>query len=236
MRQAYDVYQAEDFEVWSILYNRQLGFLRGRVYDRYFDDIAALGFTAEEIPRFDRTSERLEELTGWTLYPVEDYVEPADYLALTATRRQPATTFLRSMDELDHCKRPDIFHDVFGHGPLLMIPGYSEYLISLSTLALEHVDDEEIVGLIANFNKWVSEFGLIECAGEVKAYGAGILSSSGELDHALGGGARQVPADVGEMVATPHQRAELQPQYFVIPSFRWLRDAVPALRSVLERR
>jgi phenylalanine-4-hydroxylase len=233
LRQSYESYTPEHFEVWGILYRRQTAFLRGRVYARYYHDLEQLGFSATEIPRFATMSPRLQAVAGWQLQEVEDFLPPAEYLSLTARRTLPATTFLRTMKDLDHCKRPDMFHDVFGHTALLVNPGYRTYLEALSKLAVEHVDDEQWVYQIANFNKWVTEFGLIAEDGTLKAYGAGLLSSSGELDYALGDQPRRLPADVAVMVATPHVRAEFQAQYFVIDSFDWLATCVDRLREVL---
>jgi phenylalanine-4-hydroxylase len=233
LTQRYESYTPEHFQVWGILYRRQLEFLRGRVYGRYYDDLEQLGFSADEIPRFATMSPRLTEVTGWRLREVEDFLPPDEYLSLTAQRTLPATTFLRTMKDLDHCKRPDMFHDVFGHTALLVNPGYRVYLEALSQLALEHIDDEHWVYQIANFNKWVTEFGLIAEDGEVKAYGAGLLSSSGELDWALGEAPRRLPANVRLMVGSPHQRAEFQAQYFVIDSFDWLATCIDELREVL---
>jgi phenylalanine-4-hydroxylase len=235
LQQAYEDYTAEHFEVWAILYARQLEFLRGRVYDGYYEGLAALGFSAHEIPRITKLSAHLDALAGWRLRVVEDFLPPDEYLTTTAARTLPVTAFLRGMDELDHSKRPDMFHDVFGHTALLMVPAFREYLEQLSALAVERIGDASWVYRIANFNKWVTEFGLIAMAdGSLRAYGAGLLSSSGELDWALDeSGPRRLPVDVRTMVATPHQRAEYQTQYFVLPSFDRLRELVPELRAVL---
>lgn len=237
LQQAYEDYTAEHFEVWAILYGRQLEFLRGRVYDGYYEGLGALGFSADEIPRITELSAHLDALAGWRLRVVEDFLPPDEYLTTTATRTLPVTAFLRGMDELDHSKRPDMFHDVFGHTALLMVPEFRAYLEQLSALAVERIDDAQWVYRIANFNKWVTEFGLITAAdGSLRAYGAGLMSSSGELDWALGDtpeGPRRLPVDVRTMVASPHQRAEYQAQYFVLPSFEHLRELVPELRAVL---
>jgi phenylalanine-4-hydroxylase len=238
LQQAYEDYTAEHFEVWSILYGRQLEFLRGRVYDGYYDGLDALGFSADAIPRITELSSHLDALAGWRLRVVEDFLPPDEYLTTTASRTLPVTAFLRGMDELDHSKRPDMFHDVFGHTALLMVPEFREYLEQLSELAVERINDAQWVYRIANFNKWVTEFGLIAAAdGSLRAYGAGLMSSSGELDWALGeasNGPRRLPVDVRTMVASPHQRAEYQAQYFVLPSFDHLRGLVPELRAVLD--
>lgn len=241
LQQAYEDYTAEQLEVWAILYARQLEFLRGRVYAGYYEGLAALGFSANEIPRITQLSAQLDALAGWRLQVVEDFLPPDEYLTTTASRTLPVTAFLRGMDELDHSKRPDMFHDVFGHTALLTVPAFREYLEQLSALAVERIDDAQWVYRIANFNKWVTEFGLVLAEdGSLRAYGAGLLSSSGELDWALGknldggtGGPRRLPVDVPTMVATPHQRAEYQAQYFVLPSFERLRELVPELRAVL---
>ncbi len=232
--QFYENYTLEQFEVWSILYRRQLERLRGRVYARYYDDLEQLGFSAGELPRFSSMSPQLQALTGWRLEAVADFLEPAEYLGFTARCVLPATTFMRTMSELDHCRRPDMFHDVFGHTPLLVNPGYRAYLGLLSELAVSRVGDEEVIYKIANFNKWVTEFGLIDELGDIKAFGAGLLSSSGELEHALGDGARRLPAEVQTMVTTPHVRAEFQAQYFVIESFDSLVEKVHELSGLLD--
>lgn len=231
--QIYERYTAEDFEVWTILYRRQIEFLRGRVYTGYDDDLDRLGFSEKQIPRFTDMNRRLEAIAGWRLQAVDGFQEPKTYLSLLARRRLPVSTDLRSMEELDHCKRPDIFHDLFGHSVLLVIPRFRAYLEDFSRLALTHIEDESFLSGISNFNKWVTEFGLIQENGATRAYGAGLLSSLGELDHALGDGPKRLPADARAMIFTPHVRAEYQEQYFVIDSFDWLAGAVPEIESIL---
>lgn len=231
--QVYEGYTAEDVEVWSILYRRQLGSLRGRVYSGFHEDLERLGLAPDRIPRFAELSRRLDEIAGWQVEAVGGFLPSREYLSMMAGRRLPAVARLRDKSELVHCKQPDLFHDVFGHAALLVRPTFRAYLEAFSRSALEHLGDERVLGHLGNFNKWVTEFGLIRENGSVKAFGAGLLSSSGELDHALGQVPRHLPADARTMIFTPHVSAEYQAQYFVLDSFDWLAGVVAEVQGVL---
>src|SRR5580704_12180615 len=117
--QRYGDYTAEDFEVWSALFRRQTGFLEGRVCPEFHQGIAALGLTAEPIPEFSALSDRLERITGWRLVAVDGALSSEEFFGLTVERCFPSSTTLRPWAELTHSKAPDMFHDVFGHIPLL---------------------------------------------------------------------------------------------------------------------
>src|SRR4028119_1150176 len=128
LQQHYDQYTAEDRQVWQLLFERQLQALPGRAAPEFMAGLARIGFTADRIPDFRQTNQLLRRLTGWELVAVPGIVDDALFFGLLAARKFPATTWLRKLEQLDYLEEPDMFHDVFGHVPLLLAPGFSDFL------------------------------------------------------------------------------------------------------------
>src|SRR5689334_2140345 len=126
--QQYASYTDHDRDVWATLCRRQFELLRGRVCSQFFAAVAAVGLTEEEIPELESFSDRLERVSGWRVQAVDGQLSGREYWGLIADRRFPAITRLRPREQLDHAILPDIFHDLFGHVPLLVDRSYSEFL------------------------------------------------------------------------------------------------------------
>jgi phenylalanine-4-hydroxylase len=231
--QDYSSYTAEDFEVWGSLFRRQLDLLRGRVCDEFFDCVEALRFGAGAIPRLEQFSDRLEELSGWRVQAVDGQLPGRDYWGLIGNRCFPSITRIRPLDELGHAALPDMFHDLFGHIPLLLLEPYSEFLREMSLIALDHLEDEERMRRHGRVYKWTIEYGLMDTGAGVRVYGAGLISSSDEVEHSLGDAVRRRPFDVRAAMDTHHTPASLQEQYFAIDSFEQLVESLPAVRQEL---
>jgi phenylalanine-4-hydroxylase len=225
--QQYTSYTKSDFEVWRILYERQRAGLDQQVWGSFFGALDALGLTAEAIPELDAFSDRLEELSGWRVQAVDGQLPGRDYWGLIADRRFPVITRLRPREELDHAILPDIFHDLFGHVPLVLDERYSAFLDGMGALAMKHIEHPDRLGAHGRVYKWTIEYGLIDEGSGPVVYGAGLISSSKEVAYALGPDPSRSPFSVEAAAATHHVPASLQATYFVIGSFVELVDCLP---------
>ena len=236
MTQPYSAYTADEQAVWELLFTRQMAQLPGRASRAYLDGIVATGFPNRRIPDFEQDlNPRLLPLTGWRVVAVPGLIGNREFFELMADRQFPATTWVRSREQLDYLPEPDMFHDTFGHVPVLTNQPFCDFLASLSRLALKHVDHDEAIEMIAQLYWYTVEFGLIREDDALRIYGGGILSSPGETVYAL---ESNVPSrtdyDVKTLLQTPYVIDKFQQQYFVIDSYEQLYESVDEIERVLE--
>ncbi len=234
MRQEYDKYTPEDHKVWSLLYAEQMHHLPALAAKDYLQGMKTVRFVPDKVPRFDIINEELDKLTGWNVYVVPGLIDNKPFFEHLSRKEFPATTWLRSMEQLKYIEEPDMFHDIFGHIPLLSVPFFCDFLQSLSMITLEHIDNPSVVEVMARLYWYTVEFGLIKEDGAVKIYGAGILSSPGESKVCLTDQAVHVPYDVRTIMDTPYIKDKFQAQYFVIDSYKELVDSLPSIRSAVK--
>jgi phenylalanine-4-hydroxylase len=235
MEQNYAAYTAEDFEVWRILFGRQIAELPGRATDEYLEGIRRIGFTAEKIPDFAEVNALLTGYTGWQLHVVAGLIGNKEFFELLQNRCFPSSTWLRRMEQLDYLEEPDMFHDVFGHVPLLTNQHLCDFLADLSRIALRFIDNAYAIELISRLYWYTVEFGLIREKDGLRIYGAGILSSKGETHYSLHDPKPQrLPYDTRVIMHTPYIKERFQDQYFVIDSYEQLYDSTDAIEKVLE--
>lgn len=227
--QIYSQYTAEDRRVWHALFERQHRLLQSHASRRYLKALDAIGFSAERIPEFCEVNERLKAATDWNLCVVTGHVPPAEFFARLASRQFPATCWLRTFAELDYIEEPDMFHDVFGHVPLLIDPEYASFMQRFGEIALEFIDDEDAIEALSRLYWFTIEFGLIVEAGDRRIYGAGILSSPGETRHSMSAAPECAGLDLDRVMGTGFRTDVIQDLYFSIPSFAVLN---PALEQV----
>lgn len=235
--QDYSKYTPTDFEVWRLLYERQMAQLPGAAIQEYIDGIRRVGFVADRIPTFKETNERLKNYTGWEIVVVPGLIPDKDFFELLSVKKFPAATWLRKMEELDYLEEPDMFHDVFGHVPLLTNKDVVAYLQQLSTIALRYIDDPWAIELMSRIYWFTIEFGLIRENGQLRIYGAGILSSKGETWYSLHDPTPTRHAfDVEKVLNTPFHKDSYQKEYFVLSSFSQLSGCIPELDRLMETR
>src|SRR5665213_2732209 len=198
--QQYELYTTEDQEVWSILFMRQMLVVKNGAYRHFAGGLKRLRFTAESIPNFRTTNLLLESLTGWNIYAVPGLIPNRQFFQLMNYKRFGATTWLRKKEQLDYLEEPDMFHDVFGHVPLLADPVIANYLLGLARIAERFLDQDEVIEAISRLYWYTIEFGLVKETRGVKIYGAGILSSIGETKFALSAEANQQPFELSPML------------------------------------
>ncbi|NJO01771.1 MAG: phenylalanine 4-monooxygenase [Bacteroidia bacterium] len=223
MDQEYDQYTEEDHQVWKILYDRQIERLPGKATEEYLEGIKIVNFQSSHIPKFAEVNKILQPRTGWRVHVVPGLIPNKEFFELMRDRNFCATTWLRTMDQLDYLEEPDMFHDVFGHVPLLTNQPLCDFLSDLSRIALKHLGEENAIEAVARLYWYTVEFGLIHEAAGLRIYGAGILSSSGETEYSLYSDQPQrVPYDVAHIINTPYIKDRYQETYFVIDSFEQL--------------
>lgn len=235
MQQDYAKYTAEDHHVWQLLFDRQMQQLPMLASRAYLEGIKAIGFTRERIPNYDETNRHLGGITGWSIEVVKGLIPNKEFFELLLTKRFPASTWLRKLEQLDYLEEPDMFHDTFGHIPMLTNHDFCDFLKGLSAVALRFLDSEIGVEIIARLYWYTVEFGLIQDAEGLRIYGAGIISSSGESIYSLSNKPQKVPFDIEQIVHTPYIRDKFQEKYFVIDSYKQLYESLPHLEKILEQ-
>lgn len=235
MIQEYEKYTEEDFKVWKILYERQIVNLPHAASEAYLEGLKKIHFTSEHIPHFEETSKILNQLTGWGLAVVPGLIDDDQFFQLLSEKKFPATTWLRKMKNLDYLEEPDMFHDVFGHIPLLTNQHFVDYLQDLSKIALRYIENPWAIHLISRIYWFTVEFGLIKEKGQVRIYGAGILSSAGETKFCLSEKATHINFNVDLIMSTSYRKDVFQERYFLIDSYEQLFHSTDKIEQFLER-
>ena len=216
--QAWDAYTSEAHRTWVTLYDRQLEGLPGRACDAFLHGLEALDLRGQGIPDFVRISERLQALTGWSVVAVPGLVPDAVFFDHLANRRFPAGNFIRKPQELDYLQEPDVFHDVFGHVPMLTDPVFADYMAAYGRGGARALQLGRLHNL-ARLYWYTVEFGLMQSSEGLRVYGAGIVSSRAESVFSLEDGSpNRIVFDLERVMRTPYRIDDFQQVYFVIPS------------------
>jgi phenylalanine-4-hydroxylase len=226
--QGWETYTQAEHDVWITLYERQRDLLPGRACDPFLKGLDALDLHRTGIPDFARINEELERLTGWTVVAVPGLVPDAVFFDHLANRRFPAGNFIRKPEQLDYLQEPDVFHDVFGHVPMLTDPTFADYMQAYGQGGLRALNLGRLHNL-ARLYWYTVEFGLLETAAGLRIYGAGIVSSHAESIFALDDPSpNRLGFDLARTMRTPYRIDDFQQVYFVIPSLQALLDATLA--------
>ncbi|MDI1351222.1 MAG: phenylalanine 4-monooxygenase [bacterium] len=218
-------YSPEENRVWTILFERQMNLLPGRACDEYLTGLYSLNINAQAIPQLPVLSQRLKEHTGWQVAPVAALISAREFFELLANKFFPAATFIRCMEELDYVKEPDIFHELFGHCPMLTDPIYAQFVHDYACKVLTFPESEW--PLLQRMFWFTVEFGLINTTQGLKIYGGGILSSISETVYSIESDVpMRIRFDPVAAFRMPYRIDMLQPAYFVIDSYQNLYDFV----------
>ena len=223
--QNWTAYTREEHAVWDLLYKRQMEVLPGRAATEFLKGLQALDLGRGGIPDFDKISDELEALTGWRVVAVPGLVPDAVFFDHLANRRFPAGQFIRKREQLDYLQEPDIFHDVFGHVPMLTDPVFADYMEAYGKGGLRSLNFASLKNLAALY--WYTvEFGLIAAPEGLRIYGAGIVSSRTESIFALEAPSpNRIGFDLKRVMSTDYRIDDFQQTYFVIDSYKQLFDA-----------
>lgn len=233
--QNYAGYTATDHDTYRRLYERQAALLPGLACDEFIAALPSLG-VKDRIPRFEEINERLQKATGWEIVGVPGLIPEVPFFTLLANRKFPVTDWIRTPEEFDYIVEPDVFHDLFGHVPLLFNPVFADYVQRYGQGGLK-ANDLGACELLSRLYWYTIEFGLIRQPQGLRAYGAGILSSSGELRYAVTSPEPQrVPLALDRTMRTRYKIDSYQQTYFVIDSFKQLFDmTAPDFAPVYDR-
>jgi phenylalanine-4-hydroxylase len=233
--QDWNAYGEADHDLYRRLYERQAAQLPGLACEEFIDALKFLGEPAS-IPRFDALSEKLYRTTHWEVVAVPGLIPEEAFFALLSQRRFPVTGWIRKAEEFDYVVEPDVFHDLFGHVPLLFNPMFADYMQAYGAGGLK-ASRLESCEYLARLYWYTVEFGLINTPAGLRAYGAGILSSAGELRHSVTSAVPQrLGFDLERIMRTRYKIDTYQASYFVIDSFRQLFEATePDFTPIYER-
>jgi phenylalanine-4-hydroxylase len=217
--QGWENYTAEEHRVWKTLFERQSKLLPGRACDEFIQGMRNLTMDTDQIPDFRRLSEVLMKRTGWQVVAVPGLVPDEVFFDHLANRRFPAGHFIRKPEQLDYLEEPDVFHDVFGHVPMLMHPVFADYMQAYGVGGLRARN----LGMLPNLARvyWYTvEFGLIKQSEGLRIYGSGIASSYTETFFALDDASpNRIRFDVERVMRTQYRIDDFQETYFVIDGF-----------------
>lgn len=213
------VYAADEHALWDELYARQRGVLDGRACDAFLEGLARLDLGRGGVPDFGALSEELHAITGWSVVPVPSLIPDHVFFYHLANRRFPAGDFIRSRDAVGYIEEPDVFHDVFGHVPLLTDPTFASYMEAYGRAGWKALKYNRLKALGALY--WYTvEFGLVLQPDGLRIYGAGIVSSAEETVFALEAASpNRIHLSVDRAMRTDYEISDLQQSYFVIESF-----------------
>ncbi|TSB01613.1 phenylalanine 4-monooxygenase [Sphingorhabdus contaminans] len=220
--QNWEAFNADNHRMWDRLFTRQSELLPGRAADAFLRGIDMLKLSNSGIPDYRELNARLEAATGWTVVAVPGLVPDAVFFDHLANRRFPAGNFIRSPLQMDYLQEPDIFHDVFGHVPMLTDPVFADYMVAYGKGGLRSLRFGALHHL-ARLYWYTVEFGLIEQPDGLRIYGAGIVSSYAESIFALDDPSpNRIDFDLVRIMRTHYRIDDFQQNYFVIPSLEFL--------------
>ena len=232
MKQEVNAYTAEDQKVWKTLFDRQLINLQGKSCQEYLSclyDMSSV-LCPDRIPNFNDISQWFKDKTQWQIEVVPGMIPVDEFFELLANKKFCSSTWLRSWEELDYLEEPDMFHDVFGHIPLLANPVFSDFACEFVKLGMRAICNEKLLKELQRLYWFTIEFGLIKNPDGLRIYGAGLMSSYGESISCLTHDVEVVPFDLEAILNQSFKNDEPQSKYFVIDSLTQLFESLKTLK------
>ena len=221
--QGFIQWTAEENSIWQELFTRQLSCISDKACDEYHVGLATLNLPTEYVPQLDEVSAVLKATTGWQCYPVPALIGFGEFFKLLSEKKFPVATFIRSREEMDYLQEPDIFHEIFGHCPLLTNPSFANYTEAYGKMALNASKEQRVY--LARLYWFTIEFGLLDTPKGLRIYGGGVLSSPGETDYAINNAdVERKPFDVLDVLRTPYRIDIMQPIYYMLTKVADLDD------------
>lgn len=239
INQVWEAYTDEEHAVWDLLYQRQSDLLKGRTTPEFLEGLEKLSLSDGGIPDLSTLNPKLQALTGWTVVMVPHLVPDNVFFEHLANRRFPAGRFIRKRNQLDYLQEPDVFHDIFGHVPLLTQPVFADYMQAYGQGGLRSLEYDALKYL-ARLYWYTVEFGLINTPAGLRHYGAGIVSSYGEAQYSLESRSpHHIGFDLKRVMQTEYKIDDFQDCYFIIDSFEELfaatqQDFEPIYKNLIE--
>ena len=238
MIQQYGLYTPEHQWVWQQLFGRQMENLQRKATKLHCQSVALLAnvFNSNSIPYLEKLSAKLYQQTGWKIHIVKGFIPAVDFLALLANREFAASTWLRKPEELDYLEEPDMFHDVFGHLPILCDAAYASFVHKIGLLGRKYSANDGCIDLTERFYWYTIEFGLVKEEDNIKIFGAGIISSYGESKRIYDDEKAIIkPFNLEEILYLPFDKSAIQPVYYCADSFEQLYGMLDHLEEILEQ-
>ncbi len=227
VEQPWASYSREDHSIWAELFERQQKVLVGRACREFIDNQKKFEMSPQAIPKFDDLNRVLKKVTGWELIGVEGLLPELTFFDHLANRRFPVTWWIRKPEQIDYISEPDLFHDLFGHVPLLLNPVFADYMQAYGRGGVKaHAIGADALVNLTRLYWYTVEFGLIKQDDGLRIYGSGIVSSKGESIHCLESPApNRIGFDLQRIMRTRYRIDTYQKTYFVIDSFEQLMNA-----------
>jgi len=237
MQQQYENYTLADLLVWKTLFERQYDNLQDKASQTYLDalDRMKTALHADAIPRFEELDGILTKQTGWSIEVVPGIIPVVAFFELLSRRRFCSSTWLRTPAQLDYLEEPDMFHDIFGHVPLLMYDRYADFMQEVGRLGYACRDMPILLDAMERVYWYSIEFGLVSADTDFKIYGAGTLSSFGETNAIFHPDTDIRPFDLDEIMSMSFIKSELQTKYYVIDSMDTLFDSLTYIEWKLKQ-
>lgn len=238
VEQPWSSYSKDDHATWATLFRRQREILRGRASREFIANQERFGMSADAIPRYEELNAVLGKATGWQLVGVEGLLPELTFFDHLANRRFPVTWWIRRPDQIDYIAEPDLFHDLFGHVPLLSLPVFADYMQAYGEGGLKAARyGSEPLTELTRLYWYTVEFGLMNTPQGLRIYGSGIVSSKGESIYSLDSAApNRIGFDVRRVMRTRYRIDTYQKTYFVIDSYEQLIEAtLPDFTPLYER-
>lgn len=234
-QQFYENYSESDHETWRILCDRQNNLDQSKIAKVYLDGFKSLNIGNSKIPKIKDISDRLKEVSGWTLIPVTGLLKPKEFFLMLINKEYPVTVPIRKQHELDFSEQPDIFHDICGHLPLLTSEPFVKYLTKFSIIAIKYVKNERAIEFLGRLYWYTYEMGLIREEGQNKPYGGAVLTSSEEIKNIERKKEAIYKFDIEHIFKTKYNPFDLQNEYFFINSFEELFQSLGSIEEKLIR-
>jgi len=229
VEQALDSYSAADHQVWGKLFRRQAILVQKYGCREYLDGLALLDLPQDQVASLDAINRAIRNRCEWQFIPASGILDNSIFFRHIQAHRFPITVDMRKPEEIEFSELPDLFHDLFGHGPLLFNPKISELYDAFAAVAIQRIDDEEFLARMGSLFWYAFEVGLIRQDGERKAYGGAILSSAGEMRNIFESNVPIHELGLERVLAIGYEKRELQKEYFVIDSFDEIFECLDAL-------
>lgn len=231
LKQNYDNYSAEDFLVWKTLFERQQKNLQDKAHPEYLKCLDQLkdSLNPNRIPKFEELNEQLSSFNGWTIEVVPGLIPVDQFFQFLSQKKFCSSTWLRKMSQLDYLEEPDMFHDIFGHIPLLANEEYANFVQNFGELRVSYGHNKVVKKQLQRLYWFTIEFGLMKQKDKTGIYGAGIISSSGETNQIFEDAIEVVNYDVEKILNNDFITSEIQTRYYLIDSFEQLYNSVGEL-------
>jgi len=218
-------YTLEEDRIWAKLFEKQNGAMGQYACQEYLDGLKALTLPSDRVPQLAEVSAALHKETGWSVVGVPALISFKRFFDLLANKKFPAATFIRRPEHLEYLQEPDIFHEIYGHCPLLTNPIFANFVETYGKLSATANEKDQV--LLARLYWFTVEFGLIQSSRGMRCYGAGLLSSMGETKYSIESDIPlRKPFSILDALRTPYRIDIFQTVYFVIDNFQQLYDLV----------